>query len=171
MDIETIYNEYHDKVFNYIKTKVNSREDAEDICADVFLKVQKKLAEYDEDKAGVSTWIYTIARNSVIDFYRVNHVSEELPDELSEELASDEETDSVILKKETLYELAEALDRLSPDERAIIVFRYYDGLSLTDIQRKMGLSYGQVKLRHNSALKEMRKFFEKKSADGMFTIL
>ena len=171
MDIETIYNEYHDKVFSYIKTKVNSREDAEDLCADVFLKVQKKLTDYDADKAGVSTWIYTIARNAVIDFYRGSHATEELPDELSEDIASDDETDGELLRRETLFELAEALDKLSPDERAIIVFRYYDGLSLTDIQKKTGMSYGQVKLRHNSALKEMRKFLSRKSSDGRFTIL
>ena len=171
MDIEAIYNEYHDKVLGYIRNKVNNKEDAEDLCADVFLKVQKKLMEYDEEKAGVSTWIYTIARNSVIDHYRGIHATEELPDEMSEEIASDEETDRELLNRETLMELAEALKKLSSEERAIIVYRYYDGLSLADIQKKTGFSYGQVKLRHASALKAMRKFFSKKSADGTFTIL
>lgn len=171
MDIEEVYNEYHDKVLGYIKGKVNSKEDAEDLCADVFLKIQKKLMEYDAEKAGVSTWIYTIARNTVIDFYRGSHVAEELPDELSEEIASDDETDSELLRRETLVELAEALEKLSEDERAIIIYRYYDGMSLSDIQKKTGLSYGQVKLRHNSALKAMRKFFDIKTAGGMFTIL
>lgn len=167
MDIETIYTEYHDKVLSYIRSKVNSREDAEDLTAEVFLKIQKKLVDYDEEKAGVSTWIYTIARNSVIDFYRVNKTTEELPDELSEELASDDETDSQVLRQETLMELADALNRLSSEERAVIVFRYYDGLSLTDIQKKMGLSYGQVKLRHNSALKELKKFLSKNETGGI----
>ena len=49
MDIESIYNEYHGKLFYYIKTKVTSIEDAEDICSDVFMKVQKKLVDYDSD--------------------------------------------------------------------------------------------------------------------------
>ena len=167
MDIETIYKEYHDKVFSYIKSKVNNREDAEDLTAEVFLKVQKKFADYDEDKAGVSTWIYTIARNSVIDFYRVSKPTEELPDELSEEIASDEETDSPVLRRETLQELADALNKLSDEEKAVIIFRYYDGLSLTDIQKRMGLSYGQIKLRHNSALKEMKKLLSKNGSGGI----
>ncbi len=167
MDIETIYKEYHDKVLSYIKSKVNNREDAEDLTAEVFLKVQKKLADYDEDKAGVSTWIYTIARNSVIDFYRVSKPTEELPDELSEEIASDDETDSPVLRRETLQELADALNKLSDEEKAVIIFRYYDGLSLTDIQKKMGLSYGQIKLRHNSALKEMKKLLSKNGSGGI----
>ena len=171
MDIETVYKEYHDKVFAYIRSKVNNNEDAEDLCSEVFLKIQKKLAEYDDEKASVSTWVYTIARNAVIDFYRVSRQTEELPDELSEEIASDDGTDSTLLQRETLHELAEALQKLSDEERAVIVFRYYDGLSLTDIQKKTGLSYGQVKLRHNSALKAMQKFFSRKAAGGRFTIV
>ncbi len=171
MDIESIYSEYHDKVFSYIKSKVNKREDAEDICADVFLKVQKKLSDYDSEKAGVSTWIYTIARNSVIDFYRSNHITEELPDELSEEIASDDETDASLLRRETLEELADALLKLSDEEKDVIVLHYYQGLSLTEIQQRMGLSYGQVKLRHNSALKAMKKFLSGKYSGAGFRIL
>ncbi len=171
MDMELIYSEYHDKVLGYIKGKINNREDAEDLCADVFLKVQKKLMDYDEEKAGVSTWIYTIARNSVIDFYRGSHATEELPDELSEELASDDETDAPLLKRETLHELAEALEKLSDEEKDVIILHYYQGLSLTEIQQRMGLSYGQVKLRHNSALKEMKKFLSGRSSGGLFRIV
>lgn len=171
MDIETVYSEYHDKVFSYIKSKVNRKEDAEDICADVFLKVQKKLSDYDKEKAGVSTWIYTIARNSVIDFYRSNHATEELPDELSEELASDEATDAALLNRETLQELADALLRLSEEEKDVIVLHYYQGLSLTEIEQRTGLSYGQVKLRHNSALKAMKKFLSGKDHGAGFRIV
>ncbi len=171
MDLESVYNEYHSKVLSYVRGKVNNSEDAEDITADVFLKIQKKLEDYDEEKAAVSTWVYTIARNSVIDFYRCNRTTDELPDELSDELASEDETDSSLLRRETLQELGDALKKLCAEERSIIILHYYDGLSLTEIQKKMGLSYGQVKLRHNSALKEMRKFFSKKAADGKFSIL
>lgn len=171
MDLESVYNDYHDKVLNYIKGKVNSAEDAEDICSDVFLKVQKKLAEYDEGKAGVSTWIYTIARNSVIDFYRTHKEADELTDEMAAVLASGEETDSAVLNRETLQELAEALKKLNDEERAVIVLHYYEGLSLTDIGKRTGLSYGQVKLRHGSALKRMEKLLSAKEGRAGFRLL
>lgn len=162
MDIETIYREYHDKVLYYIKGKVNNSEDAEDLCADVFLKIQKKIDEYDETKAAPSTWVYTIARNAVIDHYRVTRVTEELP----EEIVADEEIDRDLLQRETLTELADALKKLSDEERTVIVLHYYEGLSLTDIEQRTGLSYGQVKLRHNSALKAMKKFFDGREKPG-----
>ncbi len=167
MDIESIYREYHDKVLYYIKGKVNNPEDAEDICADVFLKIQKRIGEYDEKKAAVSTWIYTIARNAVIDHYRCNHIGEEL----SEELVSNDDVDEEILKKETLSELADAISSLSQEEKTVIILHYYEDMSLKDIEKRTGMSYGQVKLRHNSALKQMEKFFNKKSARPGFRVV
>ncbi|MBQ9550597.1 MAG: RNA polymerase sigma factor [Lachnospiraceae bacterium] len=158
MDIETIYRDYHDKVLNFIRSKVNSPEDAEDICSDVFIKVQNYLGGYDSRKASISTWIFTIARNTVIDFYRTHKTSEEIPEELS----SDFEVDSELLNRETLSEIAEAINKLSDEERTVIVLHYYEGLKLREIEARTGLSYGQVKIRHNSALKAMKEFFSKK---------
>lgn len=160
MNIEEIYKEYHDKVLSYIKSKVGSIEDAEDICSDVFLKIQNKINDYDKEKAAVSTWVYTIARNSIIDYYRTHKTSEEIPEDIS----SDFSVDSSLLNRETLEELAEALKKLSEEERLVIIMHYYQNKSLKDIEKETNMSYGQVKLRHNSALNAMKKIFSKTSA-------
>ncbi len=162
MDIEQVYREYHDKVLAYIRNRISNPEDAEDLCADVFLKVQQRFSEYDREKAAVSTWIYTITRNAVIDHYRVSRVSEELP----EEIASDEEIDAGLLQRETLSELADALMKLSEEERNVIVLHYYNGLSLREVEARTGLSYGKVKLRHNSAIDKLKNFFSDDAAIG-----
>ncbi len=167
MDIEAIYREYHDKVLNFIRSKVNIPEDAEDICSDVFIKVQSYLGGYNSEKASLSTWIFTIARNTIIDYYRTHKTTEEIPEELS----SDFQVDSELLNRETLNELADALKKLSDEERMVIVLHYYEGLKLREIEARTGLSYGQVKIRHNSALKAMKEFFTKKAAKGGFSIV
>lgn len=137
----------------YIHARIRNRADAEDLCADVSEKVQRKLAEFDPAKASVSTWIFTITRNTVIDHYRRSKPSEEL----DENLADDGELDESLLNQETLGELARALKALPAQMRDIIVLRYYDGRPLTEIADMMGLSYGAVKLRHQSALAKLRK--------------
>lgn len=119
----------------------------------MFEKVQRKLAEFDPAKASVSTWIFTITRNTVIDHYRRSKPSEEL----DENLADDGELDESLLNQEMLGELARALKALPAQMRDIIVLRYYDGRPLTEIADMMGLSYGAVKLRHQSALAKLRK--------------
>lgn len=152
-DMETLYTQYSSKVTGYIYTRIRNRADAEDLCADVFEKVQRKLSEFDPARASVSTWIFTITRNTVIDYYRRSKPTEELDENLSDNL----EIDESLLNTETLSELAGALRALPEELRDLIVLRYYDGKPLTEVAEIMGLSYGAVKLRHQSALAKLRK--------------
>ena len=70
ISVEKLYTDFHKKVLSYISSRITNREDAEDLAADVFLKVQMSIDAYDENKASPSTWIYSITRNVVIDFFR-----------------------------------------------------------------------------------------------------
>lgn len=153
---EKIYRDYHSKVFGYIRSKVNSVQDAEDIAADVFLKVYEKLESFDESKASLSTWIYTITRNTLTDYYRTRKVFDEIQ-ELSEDDAS---TEDDVCKAETLELLTKALEALDERERDIVVFRYYFNKQLKDIASQMGISYAYVRVLHNRALQNLRIFFE-----------
>lgn len=150
---EQIYIDYKDKVFAYIRNHVNSPQDAEDLCADVFVKVYDKLDTFDESKARISTWIYSITSNTVIDFYRTNHIHSEIPEDLSDTKSSIEEE---VLTQESLSELATALLKLTEEQRDIIVLRYYKGLTLQEVSQKMNLSYGITKLRHREALGKLQ---------------
>ena len=152
-DIETLYAQYSSKVMGYIHARVRNRADAEDLCSDVFEKIQRKLGDFDSSKASVSTWIFTITRNTVIDHYRRSRPAEELDENLSD----DTELDEGLLNSESLSELAGALRALPTEMRDIIVLRYYDGKPLTEIAELMGLSYGAVKLRHQAAIAKLRK--------------
>ena len=147
-DWEKIYETYSGKVMGYIAARVQRRADAEDLCADVFEKAYKKIDAYDEKKASMSTWIFTITRNTVIDYFRRNKVMDE-PDE---NIAAEGEIDDELLSQETLSELAVALNKLPEELQDIIVLAYYDGKPLTEIAMMMRLSYGAVKIRHQKAL-------------------
>ena len=147
-DWEKIYETYSGKVMGYIAARVQRRADAEDLCADVCEKAYKKIDAYDEKKASMSTWIFTITRNTVIDYFRRNKVMDE-PDE---NIAAEGEIDDELLSQETLSELAAALNKLPEELQDIIVLAYYDGKPLTEIAMMMRLSYGAVKIRHQKAL-------------------
>ena len=93
LDAEKLYTDYYRKVRSFIASRVNSYQDAEDLTSDVFVKVYKKLDTFDPKKANVSTWIYTIARNTVIDFYRTSNQTLEYDDSI---LIEDDEGESII---------------------------------------------------------------------------
>ena len=150
---EEIYTQYKDKVFGYVRNHVNSIEDAEDITSDIFVKIYSKIDTYDETKASLSTWIYSMTRNTVIDFYRTNHIHSEIPEDLTDDKSTVEDE---ILNNESLELLADALTKLPQEQMDIIVLRYYKGLTLQEVAAKMNLSYGVTKLRHREALGRLR---------------
>ena len=149
---DSIYQEYSGKVMGYISARVQRRADAEDLCSEVFEKVIRKMEGYDQEKASVGTWIYTITRNTVIDYFRKNRPTAEL----DENIASDGEVDDSLLNNETLSELAQALKKLPQELQDIVVLMYHDGIPMTEVAKMMHLSYGAVKLRHQKALNMMR---------------
>ena len=153
LEMERIYATYSGKVMGYLRARIHNTAEAEDICSEVFEKVMRKIDDYDQTKAAVGTWIFSITRNTLIDHYRKKRPTEEL----DENLKDDTELDESLLTNETLSELAAALKRLPEQLRDIVVLRYYDGKPLTEIAEMMGLSYGAVKLRHQNALELLRR--------------
>ena len=153
MDKEILYREYHGRVYGYIRSKINNPQDAEDLAADVFVKIYAKLDTFDEAKASLSTWIYTVARNTLTDFFRTRKVFSELPEDAEDDVSTEDE----ICNAETLENLAKALEALSKRERDIIILHYYSGKTLKEIAERLGISYGYVKILQNKALKKLQK--------------
>lgn len=152
---EKIYREYYSKVYGYIRSRINSTQDAEDLAANIFLKIYEKLDSFDETKASLSTWIFTIMRNALTDYFRVRKVYEEVPETLSDDTSVEEE----VCNAEMLETLAKAIESLDERERDIIVLRFYSGKTLREIADKMGISYAYVKVLQTNALKKMKNFF------------
>lgn len=153
---ERIYIEFKDKVARYVRGKIVNEHDAEDVVSDVFVKVFNGLSDFDENKASLSTWIFTITRNAVIDYFRASKRLCELP----EELCSEDDTEQKLINAEMLERLADALERLNERERDIIILHYYSGRTLKDIAQIMSISYSYVKLLHSDALKALRKYID-----------
>jgi RNA polymerase sigma-70 factor (ECF subfamily) len=98
--------------------------------------------------------VYTIARNTLIDFFRTNKIH----DELGEEDIVEEDAFQGIFNEETLDELAEALKKLPEREREIILLHYYYNKQLKEIALKLHMSYSNCKLVHNKALMKLRQY-------------
>lgn len=154
---EEIYRDYYGKVYGYIRSKINQADTAEDLASDVFIKVYEKIDSFDENKASLSTWIFTIARNTLTDYYRTRKVSEEIPETLPDGSSVEDEVCSGIM----LEALAKALETLDERERDIIILRYYSGKTLREIAGQMSISYAYVKVLQNKALQKLRIFMEK----------
>ncbi|GAA0740191.1 RNA polymerase sigma factor SigZ [Clostridium oceanicum] len=67
--VKCIWNEFSDELYKYIKSKVKNKYDAEDILQDVFVKIHNNINKI-EDQLKLSSWIYKITKNTIIDYYR-----------------------------------------------------------------------------------------------------
>ena len=153
---EKVYRDYHGRVCGYIRSKINSAQDAEDLAADVFVKVFEKLGSFDESKASLSTWIYTITRNTLTDHFRTRKVFDEMPETLEDNSSAEDD----VCNEEILEILAKALESLDEREQDIIILRFYSGKTLKEITAQMGISYAYGKVLQNKAFEKLRKFFQ-----------
>lgn len=158
-DLEQIYTEYYPKVLQYIQNHSNGHMDSEDIAQNVFVKVYAKLDTFDPQKSSISTWIFNIMRNTLIDHQR--SMSFRQHDELSEFLAddSDDMLDRLVMEEEQ-ERLADALEALTAEERDLIILHYYSEHTLLDVAEMMHRPYGQIKRLHVKALNKLRQQME-----------
>lgn len=153
-DCGEIYARYRDKVFGFVRSKIFNQTEAEDIVQSVFLKVFRNIGKYDKNKSSLSTWIYTITRNTVYDYLKKRRDYTEL-DLIENTVRSEDETDKAILSEETLEELARALKKLSQTERDVIILTYYHSKKKTEVAEILGITYGQLRYLHDKALSRL----------------
>ena len=155
-DIGLIYTQYCDKVSRFVRYKIYNPIDVEDIVQTVFLKVYSNLDQYDETKASLSTWIYTITHNTVYDYLKDkrDHPVLELIDNTVD---SAEEPDDSLLNKEALEELACALEKLPQKERDVIILINYHGKPKTEVAKILDITYGQLRYLHDKALSRLKE--------------
>ena len=153
VNAEQIYLQYHDKVRAYVRGKIQDPHDVEDLVSAVFMKIVQKLDSYDSAKASVSTWVYTITRNTVTDFYRTRRDMVGFEDYMADETYASAMTD------DALESLADALLTLKEKERDLIVLHYYTGHTLKTVAEMMGMSYINAKVIHKKALTSLQAFY------------
>ncbi len=149
MDAGQIYEEFQTKVRAYVRGKIQDPHDVEDLVSAVFMKVVQKLDTFDPAKASVSTWVYTITRNTVTDYFRTRRSMVAFEDYMVDEVPSE-------MTDDALGGLADALLTLKEKERDLIVLHYYTGHTLKTVAEMMGMSYINAKVIHKKALAALR---------------
>lgn len=157
---EELIRAYQKKVYNIAFRMMGNSEDAEDIAQETFIKVYRSLSKFRGDSA-FSTWLYRIATNISIDqlrkkknrmvVYIDNNVEGEEGD-IQRQLKDDSPSPEDIAEtKELKNTVQNAINRLSPDHKAVIVLRDIKGLQYDEIARILNCPEGTIKSRINRA--------------------
>ncbi len=152
---EALWNEFSERLLFFIRGKVNNKVDADDILQNVFLKIHQNLGEFKEEK-NLKSWIFTIARNSIIDYYRSSKVTEEYNEEIEKIFENDEEN----FNEEIACCIDEFINLLPENYQESIRLYQFEEMKHKDIAEKLNLSVSASKSRVQRGRKQLRLLLE-----------
>ncbi|HEU4861671.1 MAG TPA: sigma-70 family RNA polymerase sigma factor [Chitinophagaceae bacterium] len=168
-----LVNRYQSYVFTLILRMVKSREDAEEIAQDVFVKAYRSLADF-RGESKFSTWLYTITNTTSITFLRKKKLEvHSLDNEKVFEVADSRDSGfraNLIEQKSRVNMVNEAIAMLSPDDAEIITLFYKAEQNLEEISRILRLETNTVKVRLHRARARLKEKMEKNFSEEVKNI-
>jgi len=150
------YNEYKDKLYTYILYRVNfNRANAEDLLSEIFLKAYKNFESFNQDKP-FKSWIYKIARNHLINFYRDTKIELELTDMQIEKIITLKDVDVKIDAEKVMKKIYQ-LDDYSRD---VLIMRYINEFDNQEIAEILGKNENAIRTQISRALNKIKDLME-----------
>jgi RNA polymerase sigma factor (sigma-70 family) len=143
MEFAEIYDQYFDRIYAYVRCRVATGAEAEDICSAAFGKALENFAQYDPARGEPVQWLFGIARNEVNYHLRRSALISFLPLDLFGDIFKDRAT-PVGGDAEETRELSLALEELESKERDLVSLKFYSELNNREIARLTGLSESNV---------------------------
>jgi RNA polymerase sigma-70 factor (ECF subfamily) len=163
-ELRELYRRYSGQLFGFACNALGDRGLAEEVVQDVFARAWRHAGEYDPQRASVRTWLFSIARNRVVDARRRAAVRPGVTVEAEPE--SPAELDRTLEQAVLRWQIAAALARLSPEHREVIRLAHYGGLTLREIAERQGIPLGTVKSRTSYALRSLRLILDEMEVAG-----
>ena len=161
-----LYDRHQNRIFRYLWSRLSDRQTAEDLTGEVFLRMVTGLPKYQPAQAPFQAWLYRIARNLLVDYYRKDNRQGELSLEQVENLQAGAGDPAGAIEGRMFVEtVRKGLQRLQPAEGEVIVLRFFLGLSLPETAAILGKSVGAVKIAQHRGLGELRAMFKAEAVE------
>lgn len=147
---EALFRRHFKSLYAYIRYKVETNEVAEDICSETFAKAFEKLDKF-KGKSSFKTWLYTIAKNQIFDYYKERDQTKPLSVDPKQELSS--KTNYIAESK-----VRGVLKKLKSNYREVLECRYLLKLSIKETAELMRIKPNNVKILQHRALRAARQF-------------
>ncbi len=136
--------------------KVSSKHEAEDLSHEVFLSAWQNLPRYESRGFPFSSWLYKLARNRVIDYYRLAKPNVDL--ERAESLVAEGISVEAVIDNALEFEtVRSALRTLSEDQQDVLILKFLEDCSHSEIAVALGKTEGSVRVIQHRALQQLKK--------------
>lgn len=156
-----LYKRYIDQIYNYIYFRTSNGKDAEDICSRVFLRALKHIERYEDRGYPFSAWLYRIAHNLVVNWYRDSERSEEIS--LAEQYPPpivDGSVEERIERADEEDRLMAIINNLPEDRRELLILKHVEGLTNSEIGLIMDRTEGAIKALYHRTLESLRDDYD-----------
>lgn len=157
MEVGRIYTQFHTELLRYVKSKVSSAEDAEDLIQNVFIKITSGIGSLSDD-VKLKSWLFTVTRNTIIDYYRLNANRKKVTtsDEIHEDIPEVDDVDST----KGLEQCMSSMINLLPEEyRQIIIESEIKGVKQKDLAEKYGVAYPSMRSKVQRGRERLKQLF------------
>lgn len=155
--VKAALNEFESPLIGYATTFLHDVERARDVVQDTFIRLYQQ--DVDKVKGGLKAWLFTVCRNRALDVIRKERRITNLEEEQMARVPSGRRTPSERADlEERVGQVHEALNRLSENQREVILLKFEQGLSYQEISEVTGLSSGNVGFLLHTGLKRLRSF-------------
>jgi RNA polymerase sigma-70 factor (ECF subfamily) len=142
LEFDHLYNRYISRVFRYIFHRLNNHADAEEITSQTFLVALEGMDRY-EHRGSFISWLITIARNKLHDYFRRQHPQNELNEEIRASGKSDPL--GVVIENEQNRHLIDLISALPQEDQELLRLRFVAELTFAEIATLMGMNESAVK--------------------------
>jgi RNA polymerase sigma-70 factor (ECF subfamily) len=154
--LDQIWRDYHSGLLGFIRRRVGDADLAEDILQDVFVKAHSRLDTL-ANAGRIQSWLYQIARNTIIDYHRTRKSAEPLPDEMAQQPEHDNDSD------EDWRELGKCvlpmIEMLPEGYREALLLSDIVGLPLREVAERLNLSLPGAKSRVQRGRERLKNIF------------
>ena len=156
-----LYRHYFPRVYAYVAYRVSSRQDAEDLTSDIFLKVVTSISGFEHRGGGsFAAWVFRIAHNTVQQFYRADARHNAALDDIDDYHSAEHLLDEAFSLKERFGALQRHIRLLSPRRQEIVMLRFFGGLRNQDIAAVLNFDERTVASHLYRALEDLRRMYE-----------
>ncbi len=156
-----LYDKYFDQIYRYVYRRVSDKEMVQDLVSQTFYDALAHIKSFEWRGYPFSSWLYKIAHNNVLKWYREQSKAQKVNlDDINElaDLTVDQKRDAS--QKEKQLEVQKVLDQLEPEEREIIRLKFFEEVSNIEIAEIMGLSANHIGVKVYRTLKKVKQLIK-----------
>lgn len=165
-----VYNYLLPRIHGYLLRRTGSRETAEDLSSKTFLKVVENLCSFSGNGKAFTAWVYRIANNCLIDYYRSTSSQTKIFFYSNEDLSrletpSDDDTKQLLQEREAKEQIVKMLNLLDPAEQEILSLKFLEELSHEELAEILRLKKNAVAVKLHRAMEKLKKIAIKSNYD------